>query len=1452
MAWPLSQDYNEAIQDAQSSFSDPELKAGEATTNALGMPMPRSGNFADVYEFNTPAIKSKWAIKCFTRHVPGLRERYTEISAGLLAAKLPFAVDFQYLVQGIRVRGDWFPILKMRWVEGFLLNEFVRDNLDKPALLGNLGLIWSRMAKRLREASIAHADLQHGNVILVSGSKASSLAVKLIDYDGMYVPALAAKKSGEVGHPNYQHPQRLREGIYNAEVDRFPLLVVATALRALSVGGRELWDRYDNGDNLLFRETDLQAPDKSALFAELHKMADPQARMLTEELHKSVEHNLADVPRIDELLPELKTTKAASKTAVKPVEEAPLDDLEEIPDEAAATPAGAALDFGASSQAAPKRKASGGVPTWAWIAGGACALAVVGVAVLGAAIAAAVMLGGDKNKDGPIAQDGPARTKEPKANPGADPDKDQKKEKAKAPTNGPFDHLVFNGAAPAGGHLRLMSDPQAWIETKDSFSGPIEITVVARTEKTSIRLHAFNGACVIFNWEDRRDELRVNRPDGSDKKESGSLIAAKARALDPNTWYTLRWRITEHGMQIFLDDQEVFSEQRKYNLSANRPVSITTAFQPIDVKSVTVKRLEATPSPSKATELRITVTIDGKDTLRITPTEMRWTHHSYLYPTHVKLNDFDWDPKKTPVLTSDLARLLGADVELSKAKLTKIRGRGPVTLQIGNGFIVVVFNDEQQLGADTYEISLTFPPAIKADPAPPIIVTDGFAPLFDGKTLNGWEPLDREPGQWRVENGALTGKGHGYIVTTRSYSKDFHLRVEGRFAGAESYGAVLWRATPDFQGYEVIVNRATANNVGSMQLRTQGLSASTGTGVPVAPGEWFVMDILAVGKQVTVKVNGKIATDYLDTDNDFKIGQVALRHPAKGLLEFRKIEIKELKPEAAPPIAVTPGFVPLFNGKNLAGWESHGNQKGDWQVLNGVLTGNGPFLKMLATTRDDYADLHLRMETRINADASGSVMFRYPHGPAQIAKLDLGGYAVRLFGKVNDLGKTGQLIAYEKIGSRQIAVKQALAKPNDWFLLEVIAQGDNITTLVNGTEAVKFKNPKTDIKTGRIVLEANSTANKTVVEFRKIEVKEFKAATPVAVKKGFSVEVPAESKGVWRIEKDELVQANAGAKVISQIFFGAPQWTDYDFEVQVMRGKPDGWFTIFSRHVAKDSHFYCRLSTNKGSTWARGGWHDAGKVDDRNVKDLKDTVQPNVWYTAKFSLRGDNAECYLDGVKLYAFPAEKFRAGKVGLETFGSDYRFKNIKVSAPDGTVLLEGLPDLAPAPVPDNFVPLITPDLSKWRPNPRWRVEDGVLTAPAASAPIQTVSDYKDFHLRFEVRVKTTGSIKFRSSGPFGAPSYSLDMRPPPGKVKLTRNIAIGETGSKSDPLGPDVGLPAGDWVPVEILAAGNQLTVKFNGDVKFKTADATARSGTIVLSGGANKCEFRKIEIKELAAP
>jgi WD40 repeat protein len=315
MTWPLSQDYNEAIQDAATNFHDPELKRGEVAVNSLGLPLPRSGNFADVYEVRCPATGNKWAVKCFTRQVAGQAERYSQIGRHLEKCRLPFTVDFQYLPNGIRVQGYWYPVLKMRWVEGSLLNEFVRDQADKPVLLHALGQIWLRMSRRLREAGIAHADLQHGNVLLVPGRKMQSLSVKLIDYDGMYVPALAGKKSGEVGHANYQHPQRIREGTYSAEVDRFALLAVSTALRAVEIGGHSLWQRYDNGDNLLFKEADLQNPGGSVLFAELRQSSDPVLKTLTARLQQACHASLDQAALLQELIVEEKTKGKAATAA---------------------------------------------------------------------------------------------------------------------------------------------------------------------------------------------------------------------------------------------------------------------------------------------------------------------------------------------------------------------------------------------------------------------------------------------------------------------------------------------------------------------------------------------------------------------------------------------------------------------------------------------------------------------------------------------------------------------------------------------------------------------------------------------------------------------------------------------------------------------------------------------------------------------------------------------------------------------------------------------------------------------------------------------------------------------------------------------------------------------------------------------------------------------------------
>ncbi len=301
MAWPQATDYNAAVQAPALCFGDPDLRQGQVAGDLFGLPRPHAGNFADVYQVSGPD-GSAWAVKCFTRPVENLRQRYQAISDHLRQEPRPFMVDFVYLEEGIRVRGQWYPVLKMKWVEGLRLNEFAAQHLDKPAVLERLAQMWVRLAQELRAARMGHGDLQHGNVLLVPGSKASLLALKLIDYDGMFVPALAEQPSGEVGHPNYQHPQRLAGGQYEAEVDRFAHLVIYTALRCLRAGGAALWERHDSGENLLFREDDFRNPARSKLWPDLCALEDPEARALAVHLLLASQGPALAVPTLDELV----------------------------------------------------------------------------------------------------------------------------------------------------------------------------------------------------------------------------------------------------------------------------------------------------------------------------------------------------------------------------------------------------------------------------------------------------------------------------------------------------------------------------------------------------------------------------------------------------------------------------------------------------------------------------------------------------------------------------------------------------------------------------------------------------------------------------------------------------------------------------------------------------------------------------------------------------------------------------------------------------------------------------------------------------------------------------------------------------------------------------------------------------------------------------------------------
>ncbi|MGH2443129.1 MAG: hypothetical protein ACRDFX_08200, partial [Chloroflexota bacterium] len=225
MPWPTPQEYNEAIQNPRANCSDPELAAGTPEVTALGLPRPVTGNFASVYRIRCG--NRDWAVRCFWREYADMRQRYEAISRYLAALDLPYTVEFHYLERGIRIRGTWYPVLKMQWVDGVILSTWIEQHLNDRAALAEMAERWRTMMAALEHGGVAHGDLQHGNVMVARNE------LLLVDYDCMFVPALSGKMSHELGHQHYQHPRRAASD-FGPGMDDFSAWVIYLSLLALS------------------------------------------------------------------------------------------------------------------------------------------------------------------------------------------------------------------------------------------------------------------------------------------------------------------------------------------------------------------------------------------------------------------------------------------------------------------------------------------------------------------------------------------------------------------------------------------------------------------------------------------------------------------------------------------------------------------------------------------------------------------------------------------------------------------------------------------------------------------------------------------------------------------------------------------------------------------------------------------------------------------------------------------------------------------------------------------------------------------------------------------------------------------------------------------------------------------------------------------------------------------
>ncbi len=487
---------------------------------------------------------------------------------------------------------------------------------------------------------------------------------------------------------------------------------------------------------------------------------------------------------------------------------------------------------------------------------------------------------------------------------------------------------------------------------------------------------------------------------------------------------------------------------------------------------------------------------------------------------------------------------------------------GAIGLQLHNPQTVVEFR----------KIEIKELPAASVAEAPSE-ATDGFVPLFNGKDLTGWKTNPDQPDNWRVENGILTGSGQRVsdLFTSRADFKDFHLRVEARINDGGNSG-VFFRVQPNSGGrYEAQINSThrDPNKTGSLYPQSNNVIVAYGESL-VPAGDWFNMDVIAVKNHIVVTVNGITTVDYYDSDRRFFAGAIGLQlHNPQTVVEFRKIEIKELPAESATGAPAPDGFVPLFNGKDLHGWIGSNGQPAAWRVFDGeleVVPGQGNIM----TTQDFGPDFQLHAEFNIPlyADRKGQA-----RGNSGIFLL--GRYEIQILDSYDNFQPAERACAalYGAIGPS----RNACRPPNEWQTFDItfhaprsvaassIVKHGELTVVHNGVPVIvkrRFGAPSAgarfrDVGTrGPILLQDHGSA----IRFRNLAIKQLAAApspkplddadfVPLFNGKDLTGwKTHPSQPGNWRVENGILVGSGPG--LTSHLYTERGDFKDFHLRVE--------------------------------------------------------------------------------------------------------------------------------------------------------------------------------------------------------------------------------------------------------------------------------------------------------------
>ena len=273
MQYPLISEYLAAIREAKDNLD--KLSHLVPVLDKYGEPYRSSGAFAVVFKMKDEQTGKYYALKCFTEEQEGRAEAYRQIAEELEYVDSSYITSVKYLENELFVdsncEDEEFPVLLMDWIEGETMETYIAANYTDTHAMSMLCYRFCKMAAWLRSQSFAHGDIKPDNIMVRPDG-----TLTLVDYDGMFVPAIKGQKSPTIGTKDFSHPLRTIDD-FDETIDDFALASIALSLKAISLNP-SLLQTYGASDRLLFSAADYLDLSKSNTFTALQGLlADEEA-----------------------------------------------------------------------------------------------------------------------------------------------------------------------------------------------------------------------------------------------------------------------------------------------------------------------------------------------------------------------------------------------------------------------------------------------------------------------------------------------------------------------------------------------------------------------------------------------------------------------------------------------------------------------------------------------------------------------------------------------------------------------------------------------------------------------------------------------------------------------------------------------------------------------------------------------------------------------------------------------------------------------------------------------------------------------------------------------------------------------------------------------------------------------------------------------------------------------